>query len=202
MTTVFESDKTRILSAYHEHGYLFARFVKDDVQLLPTGKINLALQIDEGQQSVVSEIRLIGNQAISREELLQKFQQKIGEPISESNAKTDSNLIVALYSDRGYPKVQVKTKLQLSQDHKRALMLYDITEGEQIFVDRIVISGNYRTRRNLILENLYFADHDPLSLRKIAESQARLYSLQIFDRAEIEVPRPDSMNPRRKCWCG
>lgn len=198
VTTAFEGDKDRILSAYHERGYLFARFVKDDVQLLPTGKITLDLQIDEGPQSIASEIRLNGNKAVSREELLQKFQQKIGEPISESNAKTDSNLIVALYSDRGYPKVQVRTKLQLSQDHKRALILYDITEGEQVLVDRIVISGNYRTDRDLILENLYFADHDPLSLRKIAESQAKLYSLQIFDRAEVEVPRPDSMNPHQK----
>jgi outer membrane protein insertion porin family len=198
VTTVFEGDKGRILSAYHEHGFLFARFVKDEVQTLPAGRINLDLQIDEGPQSIVSEIRLNGNHSVSREEFLQKFLQKTGKPISESNAKTDSNLIVALYSDRGYPKVQVRAKLQLSQDKKRALILYDITEGEQILVDRIVISGNYRTRRNLILENLYFADHDPLSLRKIAESQARLYSLQIFDRAEIEVPRPDSMTPQQK----
>lgn len=195
---VFEGDKTRVLTAYHERGYLFARFVKDDVLLHPNGKIDLDLQIDEGPQSITSEIRLNGNVAVSSEELLQKFQQKTGEPITESNAKTDSNLIVALYSDRGYPNVQVRTKLQLSQDKKRALILYDITEGGKVLVDRIVISGNYRTDRNVILENLYFADHDPLSLRKIAESQAKLYSLQIFDRAEIEVPRPDSMRPNQE----
>lgn len=194
VTEVFDKDRDRVIRAYHERGFLFARFLKDEVIRRPNGNIDLSLEIDEGPRSIVSEIRLRGNQAITSEEFLKKFQLKVGEPVSETKAKTDSNFIVALYSDRGYARVQVKNRLQLSQDKQRALIIYDVTEGDQYFVDRIVISGNYRTDRDVILRRLYFAPRDPLSLRRIADSQSHLYELQIFDRVEVDIPRPDSLS--------
>jgi outer membrane protein insertion porin family len=81
----------------------------------------------------------------------------------------------------------------LSVDKTLASIEYRISEGEQIFVDRIVISGNYRTKRGVITENLLFEEDDPLSLRKIAASQSKLYALEIFDRVDLEVPRPDNL---------
>ena len=193
ITKVFAEDQNNILSAYKLKGFLFTRFKRKEVVRLPDGKLKLLLDIEEGPQSIVSEIRIRGNQVFTTEELLNQFQQKVKEPVSEANVKTDSDFLIALYSDRGYPKMQVENRLRLSQDKTRALIEYRITEGEQIFIDRIVISGNWRTNRDVIEESLYFHEDEPLSLRKISESQSRLYALNIFDRAEIEMPRPDSL---------
>lgn len=193
VTKVFQADQNSILTAYKLKGFLFARFKRREVMRLPNGKLKLILEIEEGEQSTVAEIRIRGNTVFTTEELLARFQQKINQPVSEANVKADSDFLVALYSDRGYPKMQVENRLRLSQDRKRASIEYRITEGEQIFVDRIVISGNYRTKRGIIEESLYFEEEDPLSLRKISESQSRLYGLNIFDRVEIDMPRPDSL---------
>ncbi len=190
---IFDEDRKRILSAYHLRGFLFARFTRDDVLRMRGGKIAIDLEIDEGPQSIVSEIRIKGNQALQTEELLRRFQQKEGESVSETRVKADSDFIVALYSDMGYPQMQLENRLLLSQDKKRAIIEYRIDEGEQIFVDRIVISGAYRTKRDAIEESIYLEEDDPLSLRKISESQSRLYGLNIFDRVEMVLPRPDSL---------
>src|SRR5262249_27014739 len=106
--STFDGDIKRIVSLYRQNGYLFARVVNQNIEPLPDGKIHLGIGIDEGPLTTVAEIRLTGNKAISSEEFLQKFQQKVGEPVSESKVKFDSNYVIALYSDRGYSKVQVE----------------------------------------------------------------------------------------------
>ena len=184
----FEADQEKIISAYKEDGFLFARIVKSDVIKHPEGKIDIDLVIDEGQQVVLSEYRFHGNEIISTDELTSKLSQKVGQPISQSGLKNDSRYVVSIYSERGYPKMQLENKLLLSRDHTKAVIEYQINEGEQVFVDRVVISGNYRTKRKIIEETLLFGEDDPLSLRKIAASQSKLYGLEIFDRVDIEIP--------------
>ena len=187
----FEQDQKNIVSLYRQQGFLFARLIKKDVVKLPDGQIDVDLQIEEGDQVNVSEIRLRGNQAFATGELIEQFQLKIGKPISELLVEQDTNFMISLYSDNGYAKIRVESRLYLSRDKTTAIVEYRITEGEQIFVDRIVISGNYRTKRKVIEKNLFFEEQDPLSIRKIIQSQSELYSLDIFDRVQMDVPRPD-----------
>lgn len=184
----FENDQKNIIAFYHQLGFLFARLTKKDVVRLSGGKINLDLAVDEGSQVVLSEIRLKGNETFSTESLMEQFKSKVGQPISEIKVQEDTNLMIALYSDNGYAKAKVESRLLLSRDKTKAIVDYRINEGEQVFVDRIVISGNYRTQRKVIEKNLFFAEQDPLSMRKIIQSQSQLYSLGIFDRVQMDVP--------------
>jgi outer membrane protein insertion porin family len=194
----FDSDQGKIISAYKEKGFLFARITKSDIKREAIeGKIDIEIAVDEGPQVVLAEYRFTGNEVISSQELMQQFSQKVGEPISESKVKNDSRFIVTLYSERGYPKMQAESRIRLSLDKTRAIIEYKIIEGEQIFVDRIVVSGNYRTKLNIIDETLLFNEDDPLSLRKIAASQSKLYALEIFDQVDIEMPRPDNLRPHQ-----
>ena len=194
----FEADQSKILAAYRERGFLFARFAKTEVIRRATEqKIDVALSIDEGPQVLLAEYRFIGNDVISSEELMERLSQKVGKPVSESEIKNDSRFIVALYSERGYPQMQAVNRILLSRDKTRAIIEYSITEGEQIFVDRIVVSGNYRTKLGIVQKSLLFQEDDPLSLRKIAASQSKLYALEIFDRVDIEIPRPDNLRPHQ-----
>jgi outer membrane protein insertion porin family len=194
----FEADQSKIISAYKEDGFLFARIVKSDViRQQNEGKIDVDIVIDEGQQVRLSEYRFRGNEIISTADLISRLSQRVGEPISQSRVKNDSRYIVSIYSERGYPKMQLENKLLLSRDHTHAVIEYRINEGEQIFIDRVVISGNYRTKRKIIEDTLLFGEDDPLSLRKIAASQSKLYGLEIFDRVDIEIPRPDNLLPHQ-----
>jgi outer membrane protein insertion porin family len=194
----FEEDQSKILAAYRERGFLFARFVKTEIiRHAAEQKIDIALSIDEGPQVLLTEYRFIGNEVISSEELAQQLSQKVDRPVSESKIKNDSRFIVTLYSERGYPKMQASNRILLSRDKTRAIIEYKITEGEQIFVDRIVVSGNYRTKLDIVEKTLLFQEDDPLSLRKIAASQSKLYALEIFDSVDIEIPRPDNLRPHQ-----
>ena len=198
VTKVFEGDIGRIVSAYRQLGFLFASVTKRDITRFPDQrKLHINLQIEEGPEVTVAEIRLRGNKVLSNDYLLQHFQEKIGQPVSEAKVKADSNYIVATYSDRGYPKMRMENRLLLSNDKTRAIIEYRINEGEKVTVDRIVISGNYRTDRKVITENLFFKEDDPFSLQKIIASQSKLYSLNIFDRVDIAIPRPDQLQSQQ-----
>ncbi len=197
VSRIFESDLERVISFYRERGFLFAHWTRNEVIRHPQGTIDLDLAIDEGPQVLLSEIRLKGNTKISSETLLHPMVLQPGASISESKVKQDSNTIVSLYSDRGYPKMKLENRLLLSRDKTKAVVEYKIEEGEQIFVDRIVINGNDRTKRDVISENLFFDEDEPFSLLKIIASQSKLYSLNIFDRVDIETPRPDSLQEQQ-----
>ncbi len=197
VTPVLDSDLNRVISLYRERGFLFAHWTRNEIHRNPDGKIDLDLAIDEGPQVLLSEIRFKGNTKISTEALLLPMVLRPGEPINEAKVKQDSNAIVSLYSDQGYPKMKLENRLLLSRDKTRAVVEYRIDEGEQVFVDRIVINGNYRTKRNVIEENLFFEEDEPFSLAKIIASQSKLYSLNIFDRVDIETPRPDSLQKQQ-----
>ena len=93
--------------------------------------------------------------------------------------------------------MQAANRILLSRDKTKAIIEYNIIEGEQIFIDRIVVSGNYRTKLSIIEDTLLFQEDDPLSLRKIAASQSKLYALELFDRVDIEMPRPDNLQPHQ-----
>lgn len=194
VTTVFEADLDRVISIYKDRGYLFARWTGQDIHVDPGGAIDIDLRVDEGPRSIVNEIRIRGNTAIPSDYLLSNFQEQVGMAVSPTKIRDDSGFIVAVYSDHGYPKMSLENKVLLSApDKTRATIEYHITEGEQVRVNRIILSGNWRTPRDVITRNLFFKEGDPLSMRKIAASQSRLYSLEIFDRVEMDVPRPDTM---------
>lgn len=197
ITEVFQNDQKNVISAYQQKGFLFARLVRKDVQTLSNGKINIDLQIEEGPRVIVLDIRLKGNETFQSDVLMREFKLKIGEPISESKVQDDSNFMIAFYSDNGYPKVRVESRLLLSRDKTKATIEYRIHEGEQVFVDRIVINGNWRTKRSVIEKNLFFSEHDPLSIRKLIQSQSELYSLEIFDRVQMDIPRPDYLQKQQ-----
>jgi len=60
-----------------------------------------------------------------------------------------------------------------------------INEGEQIFVDHIIINGNRRTKRSIIERELRLKEGDPMGSSAIIESQHRLAALGLFRRVRI-----------------
>lgn len=74
-------------------------------------------------------------------------------------------------------------------------LVYHITEGPQIRVRRVIVTGYRRTRPHVIQREIRMKAGAPLREGDVVESQRRLYNLGIFNRVTIEPENPAGSDP-------
>ena len=74
---------------------------------------------------------------------------------------------------------------------------YTITEGEQVFVDRVLVSGREYTRPYIVNREMRIVSGDPLSQSRMVASQRRLYDLGLFNQVDMAVQNPDGQEPSK-----
>ena len=74
-------------------------------------------------------------------------------------------------------------------------LVYQITEGPQTRVRRILLTGYSRTRPGVIQREIRVKPGAPLREGDVVESQRHLYNLGIFNRVTIEPQNPDGSDP-------
>ncbi len=105
-----------------------------------------------------------------------------GQPYSEANLINDRDAITLFYYNHGYPDVQFEAIPTPDRgDALRENLVYKITEGRKVDVDRVVVTGLEYTRPYIVDRQMRIHDGDPLSQAAMVNSQRRLYNLGIFN---------------------
>jgi outer membrane protein assembly factor BamA len=107
-----------------------------------SGRLRVDIDIVEGSQTLVRSVHIAGNEHFSDDLLLSQLSTIGGQPFSSYLLANDRDSIVSYYFDRGFPDVQVETAAQpVSGVPNRQDVVFTVTEGRQVFVDKILISG-------------------------------------------------------------
>jgi outer membrane protein assembly complex protein YaeT len=164
----------------------------------PAGAVPLALRtaINPGVRTIVDDVALAGNTALSGAVLRNVLGIVPGQPFYSPTVARDRDALQALYANKGYESTTVTPQLGFSDDHSRVAIRYTITEGPQIFVEHVLISGNTRTSTALIERELRIKPGEPLSLQAMTESQRRLVALGLFRRVQVTELRHGSSTRR------
>ena len=156
----------------------------------------MKIAIDEGPQTRVGELRLVGNKSFTSDTLEALFTNLPGQPYSESNLISDRDAITLFYYNRGYPNVQFDaTPSPDPADPLRENLVYSVTEGRQVFVDRVITTGLKYTRPYIVDRQMRIAADDPLSQIAMVDTQRRLYNLGLFNEVDMAVQNPDGEEP-------
>jgi outer membrane protein assembly factor BamA len=115
-------------------------------------------------------------------------QIKPGDAYNGRRIEEDRLLIAARYRDLGFETVQVPPPVFTAADDRVAL-LFSISEGMQVFIDRVIIDGNERTRSETIERELLLHPGDPMGASNRVRSEANLRALGLFRRVRIEERR-------------
>jgi outer membrane protein assembly complex protein YaeT len=151
-------------------------------------RVDVTLMIDEGPRFIVNSVSFAGNTAISEPELLDLVQIKPGDAYNGRRIEEDRLLIAARYRDLGFETVEVPSPVFTAVDDRVAL-LFSISEGMQVFIDKIIIDGNERTRSETIERELLLHPGDPMGASNRVRSEANLRALGLFRRVRIEERR-------------
>ena len=183
------ADLTQLEELYRRSGFAAARA---EATTEPRADASAAhvpvlihIRVTENTQTLVESVRIEGNQSVGAADVLSSVGLQTGQPYSLAKLAQDRDAIELKYVNLGYQFVSVETRPGLSADGRRADVVFVVREGPRVFVDRVLIVGNTRTRTATIERELQFASGDPLGLDAISESQRRLAALGLFRRARI-----------------
>ena len=193
-------DLAAIRNLYEANGFLDVKVASHIEEEYAGHKDEIAviIAIDEGRQTRVNALQVTGVQGVALDRLMARLTEIAGQPYSEVNVAADRDAVTYYYYNRGFPNVQFEAEATpLANDPQRMDVTYKITEGEQVFVDRVLITGLEHTRPYVVNRQMRIGDGDPLSQNRMVESQRRLYDLGLFNEVSMAVQNPDGQEPSK-----
>lgn len=159
-------------------------------------QVAVEIDIDEGPQTLVAALRLVGNKTLSEERLLPLLTTVQGQPFSDFNVASDRDAILNEYFNNGFPDASFEASATPDPgEPNRMDVTYRIEEGDQIFVDRVLVRGLNYTRPGIVQRELQIQPGDSVSQIAMLETQRRLYDLGIFNQVDTAIQNPDGKEP-------
>ena len=170
----------RVLEKYREDGFVFAS-IEPEVTTLPPDQVHIRLHIHEGTQARTGEITIEGNHLLSTGTLRRAVGLREGAPFSQTAFEDGIDKVLALYSERGYPKAEIEpTDFHLSEEQGRVDLRLQIHEGNQVRIGAVKLTGLQKTKPEVVLRELPVQAGDVFDQRKIDQSFHRLVNLGYF----------------------
>ncbi len=183
------ADLETLRSFYLDQGYLEFGIDSTQVSITPDKRdIYITIAITEGSRYTVSDVKLEGDLRVPEEELRKLIKIKPGEVFSRAKVTESSKLITDRLGDEGYAFANVNAVPQMDKDKKQVAFTFFVDPGRRVYVRRIIIQGNTRTRDEVIRRELRQLEGAWYSARRIEESKKRLDRLGFFKQVNVETP--------------
>jgi outer membrane protein insertion porin family len=182
-------DLESLRSHYLNNGYLEFDINSTQVSITPDKKdIYITISLTEGEKYTVSEVKLGGETLLPQAELQRLIRLKPGDTFSREKLTESTKQISDRLGNEGYAFANANSVPELDKAAKRVALTIMIDPGRRVYVRRINISGNTRSRDEVVrremrqLEGAYY-DSD-----KIQKSKQRLERLGYFSEVDVDTP--------------
>jgi outer membrane protein insertion porin family len=155
-------------------------------------ELAISIHVNEGPQTLVGKLQIVGNSNFTEDQLRANITTAEGQPFSDFNVAQDRDTILNYYFNRGFPNATFEASAKpLAGEPNHVDVTFTIHEGDQIFVDQVMVSGLNFTRPFVVQRELQVKSGDPLSQIDMLKTQQRLYDLGIFSQVDTAVQNPD-----------
>ena len=197
---VLEEDKEKIITRYKNKGHIKANIKETQLEYEwknPRKKkarsMKIAFLIEEGKQYKFGNLIIKGNDIFDLKNVTNNLKRKKGEVFNYTKHILDIQLIQQFYSSVGYLTARVTPIEDINEETKTINYIFDIFEGDRVHVERILISGNEKTKNNVIRRDLRVREGEIFSTSAIQTSIIRLQRTQFFSKIE-PLTRPGSVD--------
>ena len=156
-----------------------------------TRPLTVIYRIEEGEQLRVGTVRLEGAENIDVKKLTPLLNTTAGQLLSPQNLAGDRDALLTDYMSRGFDHVRVEVAQQIEPaDASKVDVVFHITEGPQIFVREVLLTGLHYTRPDTVARAITLHPGDPLSETALTETQRNLYEFALFNEVDTAVENP------------
>jgi outer membrane protein insertion porin family len=199
--TKFEEDKEKLNTFYNDNGFKDFTILSDSLYKISDDRIGLQLRIDEGDQYFLRKVDWVGNSVYRAEDLNKVFNVDKGSVYNQSlildrlnGTSGAQDAVNNLYLDYGYLFSHL-TPVESKIEGDSVDLEVRIYEGDQAYINNVMITGNTRTNEHIARRELYTLPGDLFSKDKILRSIRQLGVLGHFDPEKINpTPISDPIN--------
>jgi len=183
------ADLETLRSYYLDRGYLEFNIESTQVSITPDLRdIYITVNLTEGAQYTVSDIKVAGDTIIPEEEIRKLILLKSGAVFARQKMTESIKSITDRLGDDGYAFANVNASPEIDQENRKAAFTFFIDPGRRVYIRRINITGNDRTRDEVIRREFRQMEGAWYSTKNINLSKVRVDRLAYFNSVNIETP--------------
>ncbi len=193
-----DQDKEKLADFYYNHGYMTAR-ISDPQITREKGGLVVTFDVVEGKRFKVAAISVSGELIMDHDKMMKALQTKAGNWFSREKLRNDLRFLHDLYADRGYAYVRIQPRIKENRQEAQVAIDFKVNKGPKVYFERIIITGNDRTRDNVIRRELGVVEGDLFSGRALRRGNMRLHRLNYFEDVRISTSKganPELMDLR------
>ena len=207
----FDDERDLLADFYLNHGYL--DFAIKDVKLdnATTNMLVIRYYLYEGRQYKVGSIKLTGNKIFNDAQIrsgmqynhdyqqlkgslgTNGFAMDVGGIFTPDGQKKDTQALEDFYGSKGYIDVMQGPTLRVIRtpnvDTGTIDLEFQIEEGQKTYVEKINITGNVKTKDNVIRRELAISPGEVFDMVRVKISKQRLEGLNYFEKVDAD-PEP------------
>ncbi|CAO5674303.1 MAG: Outer membrane protein assembly factor BamA [Holosporales bacterium] len=183
------ADQQALRQFYSNNGHPDFRIINAGAELSPDRKnFYLTFTFEEGDYftfdtvSVKSTLKDIDIKSLEKELTFSK-----GDMYSSNEIEKTINAITDVLGDRGYAFVAVEPVIKKDRVTKTASVCFEIKEGPRIYVEKISVKGNDKTRDHVIRREMTLHEGDAYNASKLKNSETKIKDLGFFKSASVET---------------
>lgn len=180
------ADLEALRSFYLDRGYLEFAIESTQVSITPDKKdIYLTLNIHEGEQYKVSDIKLTGELLGKQAEMEKLIKLKQGDVFSSAKLSSTTKSITDLLGTYGYAFATINPQPQINQSDRTVALTLVVDPGRRVYVRRVNVVGNSKTRDEVVRREMRQMEASWFDGEKLQLSQNRVNRTGYFTDANI-----------------
>jgi outer membrane protein insertion porin family len=183
-----DQDIERVVTFYNDNGYIQARVETVDTQVdRATARVTIRIVVAEGPQFRVGGIDMTGNKVLPVEELRRRVLLKPDDIYSRTKLQETIRGIADVYGTIGRTSADIVPQIALDVPNRKVNIALEVSEGPEVFIERINISGNTRSQEKILRRELPMAEGDLFTTGKLARAKQKLTNLSYFEKVETKT---------------
>ncbi|MGO9545098.1 MAG: outer membrane protein assembly factor BamA [Rhodomicrobium sp.] len=183
----FNLDRELLRRYYIKNGYADMRVVSAVADVDREGKgFFLTFTVDEGQRYNFGGIRIDSTlPAFNSDAAGGKLLTKSGEIYNAEAVDKTVEALTVFVAQQGYAFGQVRPRIDRDPVSHTISVAYVVEQGPRVYIERINLSGNYRTEDYVIRREFRIAEGDAYNKVMVDQARSRLMGLGFFKDVKV-----------------
>ncbi len=182
------ADLETLRTYYLSRGYLEFRVDSTQVSISPDKQdITIAVNVTEGNRFIVSSVTLEGNLLDREDEFKSLVSIKVGEPYNVEELNETTKRFSDYFANFGFAFARVDVRPEVDRINNRVAFVLHADPSRRAYVRRINISGNDKTRDEVIRRELRQTEASWYDGNRIKLSRDRVDRLGYFTSVGVDT---------------
>jgi len=187
---ILTNDMAILSNQYFDNGYIDHK-IDEPIILRAKDGLDIVIRVEEGQQYRVGKVAVGGDLIQDGKEILKQVKITSGQIFRGSRLRDDIQTITDIYSNKGFAFVQVEPMTTVNPAQRNVDVALVITQGPPVYFNRVLITGNTKTRDKVVRREIVPSEQEIYSGTKVTQSRNALQRSGYFSDVQLTTKKTD-----------